>query len=181
MGSPRTKKCITALKSKIRRAGTLSGEESSSSTTPSTGEPSKKAKKYWEINSFGCCYVCSDEQYKKGKGNFCSCKRLSPGRNSDLSDCLIRNSIPLTDIIDSAWKLKHSGSKLYYNLIPRMVGILDLAEGSCKKDCGGRWLQLALETLRQNIIGRYVYACAICQLLEKARVNTVTLSLSGQQ
>ena len=62
-----------------------------------------------------------------------------------------------------------------------MVGIRDLAEGSCKMDCGGRWLQLALETLRKNIIGRYVYACAICQLLEKARVNTVTLSLSGQQ
>ena len=42
LGSPRTKKCITALKSKSRRAETLSGGESSSSTTPSKGEPGKK-------------------------------------------------------------------------------------------------------------------------------------------
>ena len=70
--------------------------------------------------------------------------------NSDLSDCVMRNSIPLTNIIDSAWKLKLSSSKLYYNLIPRMVAIRDLAEGLCEKDCGDRWLQLALETLRQK-------------------------------
>ena len=31
-----------------------------------------------------------------------------------------------------------------------MVAIRDLAEGLCEKDCGGRWLQLALETLRQK-------------------------------
>ena len=39
LGSQRTIKCITALKSKSRRAGILSGGESSSWTTPSTGEP----------------------------------------------------------------------------------------------------------------------------------------------
>ena len=50
-----------------------------------------------------------------------------------------------------------------------MVHVRDLVKGSCQEDCGGHWLQLALEALRRTKINKYVHAGVLRELLEKER------------
>ena len=52
--------------------------------------------------------------------------------NNDLADYVMRNSRRLTDIIDSVLKFEQSSIELSDELIPRMVRVRDLAEGSCE-------------------------------------------------
>ena len=169
LGSPRTKKCITALKSKSRGAGALSGGESTSLTTLSTGESGQKQRTIGKLTPLDVGIFAAKQNIKKETEVFAAANARRLERKNNLADYVIRNSKRLTDIIHSTWKLEQSRSQLSNKLIPRMVRVHDLAEGSCKKDKGGRWLQLALETLRRNKINKYVCAGALRELLKKGR------------
>ena len=60
-----------------------------------------------------------------------------------------------------------------------MVRVRDLAEGLYEEDCGGLWLQLALETLRRNKINKYIDAGALRELLEKGRSKHHNIIIVG--
>ena len=74
MGSPRIKKCTTTLISKILRAGTLPGGESSSSTTPSTGVLRKKQRRIGKLTLLEIGMFTLKHNIKKGSEIFAAAK-----------------------------------------------------------------------------------------------------------
>ncbi|CAB4040019.1 Hypothetical predicted protein, partial [Paramuricea clavata] len=83
----------------------------------------------------------------------------------------IYNQTPkkLNDLIATAWKMEMAATILERLNMLRMSVVETALEENCVDGCDTIWIKCGKEVLRNNKVNAYVFAAAICDLLEKGR------------
>ena len=69
------------------------------------------------------------------------------------------------------WEIEESEEKLRRQQMSRMEILENALAGECTENCGGRWLNMALDILRRNQIERTHFSTAVRDLLKNGREN----------
>ena len=112
-------------------------------------------------------FVIATEQQKAGK--------------EDLCNFLVnRSPKSLQDLMMTTWKMHNAKASIARRNTPRMniireaVGVAECVEG-----CGGKWLECALEVLRNNGLHPIVFAEAVRDLLVNGRGKNRNIFIVG--
>lgn len=177
IGSPRTKKSVKALAEKGRRKR-LAKERSVPSEEeagPSSVNSSKRPRlSHLDVGKFA---VANNVKTEK---EFCSlASERDRDGNSDLSNYYMNNSKKVQDMLDAAWKLHLAQPEGGNVSISRIERIQNCAGEPCTPGCDGRWISLALDTLRKNNLNQQTFTSALFELLEKGRGKHRNVMLVG--
>ena len=168
MGSPRTKVCVKAIrkKAKLKRQMSLDEHSQKDKAGPSGIKPPLKRKR---LSASDVGRFAVSNNIKTEKELYAIAGERDDDGNSDLYNFIMNNAKRIQDILDAAWKLHDARQEAIEIPISRIEVIRNAAGGSCVPECDGRWLTLALKTLRKNRVDQYVFAKALYEALEKGR------------
>ena len=161
MGSPRTKKCVKAIREKAQL------KQKSKAQSEQAGPSGAAKRKRLSTSDVGRFAVSNG--IKTEDELYAIAGQRDEDGNSDLYSFVMNNSKRIQDILDAAWKLHDAHKRATESSLSRMDTIQNTAGGPCVEGCNGRWLQLALATLRKNGVNQHDFAVALYQALEKGR------------
>ena len=91
-----------------------------------------------------------------------------------------RTSKNINELLANTWKMHQAERAVQRGTQTRLNIVKECATtSSCTDVCGGKWLQLAREILRNNNINPYVYADALRQTLLKGRGKKLNILIAG--
>lgn len=163
--SPRTKKSLKAYLENTRKRKSTVAEATSTKkqkvqrSNNSGGRVTQLEAGNWAVTT----KIKTEQQF------YVEAQRRRKDGLSDMADFVMRNSQNIQRIIDTAWKLENALEKAEQDVVPRMTRIRKLTSTDCPEQCSGKWLTLALETLKKNNINKYIFAASMRELLEKGR------------
>jgi len=165
VGSPPTKKCLSACRVK-RKSQNDEGKRSSSGAGSSKKRLSNldiaeliTERGFRDADQLG---ALAEQQRKEGK--------------KDLAQYLMnRSSKRLDEIFESAWKM----SEAEVNIKRRDRLRIDVIREASTKACGGEWLRCVMEILRNNSIHSVVFAHTLRELILKGRGKNRNIMLIG--
>jgi hypothetical protein len=112
--------------------------------------------------------LMADAEIRKGDGD------------STLSSFIYRTSLKkISELIDKAWMMQKSVSKLQSLRTPRMERLRQVLEEPCLPGCDELWFRCAVDVLQRNNINQNEYASALCNLLQNGRGKDRNLLLVG--
>ena len=177
LGSPTTKKCMSAYRQKcgkrkldknreitvsqLNGLNTINGSQMQNASQSKVRRLSNlDVSKFLVRNNIkneNDLFVIATEQQKAGK--------------EDLYTFLVnRSPKSLQDLIITTWKMQNAKASIARHNTPRMNIIREAAGvAECVEGCGGKWLKCALEVLRNNGLHPIEFAEAVRDLLVNGR------------
>jgi len=167
IGSPQTEKCIKKFRAKRKQKS--EGEASE-------GHAKIKRLSNLEVSEFiVSCNIRSDTELFAEAHS-----QKSAGKKDLASFILSRSPKAINDLIENTWKMETASSTLSRRELSRMDIIRESALGQCSGECGGQWLQCAVEVLTSNRINPAYFASALRDLLERGRGKHRNIMIVGR-
>lgn len=169
VGSPVTKKCISAYKKKCaeKRKSFSESTASASATLRSDRSEIKKPRRLsnLDVSEFLIKNNIKTEEELLSRAN----EQLKCGKKDLANFIYNRSERARLELIKTAWKMEAAAASVARAGKSRMEVIREAASQQCVDKCEGRWLQLALDTLQKNNVHYIVFATAMRNLLVKGR------------
>ena len=169
VGSPKTKKCIAAFRKKCsdKRKAKSSASADNAQTQTCCDQASKKPRRLsnLDVSEFLVKNNIKTEEELMSKAK----EQLKCGKKDLANFVYNRSEKSRLELIKTAWKMEAATASIARGNKNRMELIREASSQECVDKCEGRWLELALETLRNNRVHFIVFATAMRNLLVKGR------------
>ena len=179
IGSPQTKKamCIYREKSKNKRKSTqtTNGNSSEEGAGPSSKKFKPKRLSNCDVSDFLVKNNIRDENQLMNVA-----LRRSESGEKDLQKFILdRGPKRLSDLISTTWRMQNAPETCQREQKSRFQIIQENAAKDCVAGCGGTWLEMAYEVLRNNKINVHYFACALRTAFKKGRQKNVNILIVG--
>ena len=90
-----------------------------------------------------------------------------------------RSAKALSELIATTLKMHGASASIAKAKMSQMEMVKEEAAKECKSSCNGLWFECAVEVLHNNKVNKYVFADAMCNLLEKGRGKFRNIMITG--
>lgn len=182
IGSPVTKKCMTAYRKKCeKRKLTLSQKSNKNKTkqtdtekTEENSEPPKqtvsKSKKVRRLSNLEVAEYIVKHDIQNEDALLAKAEERRLAGKKDLANYVFsRNPKSLNDLLATTWKMQVAQKKVDRKKTTRMEKIREAAKKDCVPLCNGEWSRCAHEVLQFNGVHPVVFGTALRDLLTYGR------------
>ena len=172
IGSPPTKKAMTAYRKKSASSHNEKGPSSSSRVKGSAGA--------CRLSSYKLTKFIANHNIENTNDLWVKAKKMEEVGKTDLANCLLgKTPKAQDDLFASAWEMENAKAKVDRESISRMQLIRQAGNNDCVDGFDGEWLKCATQVLRQNSIHPYVFTEALRDLPTNGREKFRTILLLG--
>jgi hypothetical protein len=190
VGSPVTKKCMSAYQQKCRKRkqiimqqiendkqNTTLNEYDEHNTTlnETVNDQSKqnkptKQKKVRRLTNLDVSEFIVKTEIKNETQLFAkACEQQEAGKKDLANFLLNRSPKAVSDLLATTWKMQNARKVIERNETSRLDVIRITSTNACIPECNGEWLQCALQVLQYNDVHPIVFAVAMRDLLINGR------------
>ena len=186
IGSPVTKKCMSAYRQKCRKRKIDENTEITANQLNDSdkinGNKTQNASlsKVQRLSNLDVSKFLVENNIRTETDLFIIATEQQEAGKEDLYNFLVsRSPKSLQDLIATTWKIQDAKASLAPRNTPRMDTIRKAAAAECVDACGGEWLECALQVLGKNGLHPIVFAEAVRDLLVNGRGKHRNIFIAG--
>lgn len=155
-------------------------EESELEAESTSRRQGKKRKRSPRLSMFEVSELAVSKGIKNYLQLLALAKRQKTEGKKDLAEFIVnRGKKAVEEALKLGWEIEESEEKLRRQQMSRMEILENALAGDCTENCGGRWLNMALDILRRNQIERTHFSTAVRDLLKNGRGKYRNIFLKG--